>query len=109
MRSLISHFILSFLFLGFSPVQALDYYSQTENELQREYQGWLDATCSYYVDGWISEDYARDVLRRVNLSFIVQIVHLRDQALQNDDALDVKKVDLRYDSRCDSIWPKFSI
>ena len=77
--------------------------------MQKECQDCSNVACSYYVDGLILEDYARDVLRRVNLAFIGQIVRLRDQALQNDDAFDVKKVGLRYDSRRDSVWPKFSI
>ena len=109
MRSLISHFIFSSLLLNFSPALASNCYSQAEYELQRDYQGWLDATCSYYVDGWITEDHARDVLRRVNLAFIGQMVLLRDQALKKDDGFEDEKTRLRYDSRCDSIWPKFSI
>jgi hypothetical protein len=81
-RSLTSRFILSLLLSSFSPALASNCYSQAEYELEREYQGWLDATCSYYVDGWITEDHARDVLRRVNLAFIGQMVLLRDQALK---------------------------
>ena len=82
MRPLISRFIFSSLFLSFSPVLASNYYNQADCELQREYQGWMDATCSYYVDGWVAEGHARDVLRRVNLAFIGQMVILRDQALK---------------------------
>ena len=109
MRSLISRFIFISLLSSFSPAIASNCYSQAEYELHREYQGWLDATCSYFVDGWITDDHARDVLRRVNLAFIFQIIHLRDQPPQKDYALDGKKVDLLYDSSCDSIWPKFLI
>ena len=109
MRSLISRFIFSSLLLSFSPALASNCYSQAECELQMEYQGWLDATCSYYVDGWITEDHARDVLRRVNLAFIGQMVLLRDQALKKDDGFEGEKTRLRYESRCDSIWPKFSM
>ena len=108
-RSLTSRFILSLLLSSFSPALASNCYSQAEYELQREHQGWLDATCSYYVDGWITEDHARDVLRRVNLAFIGQMVLLRDQALKKNDGFENEKTRLRYESRCDSIWPKFSI
>jgi hypothetical protein len=109
MRSLISRFIFISLLSSFSPAIASNCCSQAEYELQREYQGWLDATCSYYVDGWITEDHARDVLRRVNLAFIGQMVLLRDQALKKNDGFEGEKTRLRYESRCDSIWPKFSI
>ena len=109
MRSLINRFIFSSLFLSFSPALASNCYSKAEYELQREYQGWLDATYSYYVDGWITEDHARGVLRRVNLAFISQMVLLRDQALKKDDGFEDGKARLRYESRRDSIWPKFSI
>ena len=109
MKFLISYLAFGSLLLSYSPAIASNYISQTEYELQREYQGWLDATCTYYVDGMIAEDYANDVLRRVNLSFIAQIVLLRDQTPQQDNWIEDKKVDLRYDSRCDSLWPKISI
>ena len=109
MKFLISYVAFGSLLLSHSPAIASNYISQTEYELQREYQGWLDATCTYYVDGMIAEDYANDVLRRVNLGFIAQIVLLRDQAPQQDNWIEVKKVGLRYDSRCDSLWPKISI
>ena len=88
---------------------ASNYMSQAEYKVQREYQGWLEATCTYCVDGLITEDYFHDVLRRVSLGFIAQIVLLRDQALQQDNWLDGKKVGLRYGSRCDTIWPKILI
>ena len=109
MRSLIIRFVFSSLLLSFSPALASNCFSQAEYELEREYQGWLDATCSYYVDGWITEEHARDVLRRVNLAFIGQMVLLRNQALKKDDGFEDEKTRLRYESRCDSIWPKFSI
>ena len=109
MRSLISRFIFSLPLSSFSRAIASNCYSQAEYELQREYQGWLDATCSYYVDGWITEDHAHDVLRRVNLAFIGQMVLLRDHALKKNDGFEDEKTRLRYESRCDSIWPKFSI
>ena len=109
MKSLITYLVFSSLPLSHSPAMASNYISQTEYEVQREYQGWLDATCTYCVDGLIAEDYAHDVLRRVNLGFIGQIVLLRDQASQQDNWLEDKKVGLRYDSRCDSIRPKISI
>ena len=91
MRSLISRFIFISLLSSFSPAIASNCYSQAEYELQREYQGWLDATCSYYVDGWIAEDHASDVLRRVNLAFIGQMVLLRDQALKKMMALKMRR------------------
>ena len=109
MRFLISRFIFSLLLSSFSPAIASNCYSQAEYELQREYQGWLDATCSYYVDGWITEDHARDALRRVNLAFIGQIVLLRDQALKKDDRFEDERTRLRHESRRDLIWPKFLI
>ena len=109
MKSLIGYLVFGSLFLSYSPAIASNHISQAEYEMQREYQGWLDATCTYFVDGWITEDHARDVLRRVNFVFIGQIVLLRDQFLQQDNWLEGKKAGLRYDSRCDSIWPKISI
>ena len=109
MKSLFIYLTFGSFFLSHSPAIASNYISQAEYELQREYQGWLDATCSYYVDGWITEDHARDVLRRVNLAFIGQMVLLRDQALKKDDGFEGEKTRLRYESRCDSIWPKFSM
>ena len=109
MISLICRFIFSSLFLSSSPNLALNYHSQAEYELKREYQGWLDATCSYYVDGWFPQDHARDVLRKANLAFIGQMVLLSDQDPQKDNGFEDHKAILRYDSRCDSIWPKLLI
>ena len=109
MKFLISYLAFGSLLLSHSPAISSNYISQAEYELQREYQGWMDATCSYYVDGWVAEGHSRDVLRRVNLAFIGQMVLLRDQALKKDDGFEDEKTRLRYESRCDSIWPKFSI
>ena len=109
MKFLISYLAFGSLLLSHSPAIASNYISQTEYELQREYQVWIDATCTYYVDGLIAEDFSHDVLRWVNLGFIAQTVLLRDQAPQQDNWLEDKKVGLRYDFRYDSIWPKISI
>jgi len=38
---------------------------ELEFELRGEAQGWLNATCTYYDIGWLSDEQASQALRRL--------------------------------------------
>ena len=52
---------------------------ELEIELQGEAQGWLNATCTYYDLGWISEEQGRYALRM--LTTLIKVKYLGDDAV----------------------------
>ena len=64
MRLLASPLTASAVFGG-APVMALSPLDEVEIELQGEAQGLLNATCTYYDLGWISDEQGRYAQRRL--------------------------------------------
>ena len=58
---------------------ALPALDELEIELKGEAQGWLNATCTYYDLGWISEEQGRYATRR--LTTFIKCEYLGDDAV----------------------------
>ena len=56
MRVLLASLLTATAVFGGAPVMALPALDELEIELQGEAQGWVNATCTYYDLGWISEE-----------------------------------------------------
>ena len=82
-----------------TPVLALTPLDKLEIELQGEAQGWLNATCTYYDLGWISEEQGTYALRR--LTTLIKAEYLGDDAVNW-----AKKAALERDPGCQIIWPE---
>ena len=65
MRLLLASLLTASAVFGGAPVMALSPLDEVEIELQGEAQGWLNATCTYYDLGWISDEQGRYALRRL--------------------------------------------
>ena len=65
MRLLLASLRTASAVFGGAPVMALTPLDEVEVELQSEAQGWLNATCTYYDLGWISDEQGRYALRRL--------------------------------------------
>ena len=57
---------------------------ELEIELRGESQGWLNATCTYYDIGWLSDEQASQALRRL-------LVRIKGDFLGDDLARQAKK------------------
>ena len=79
MRVVFGALLVATAFLGSAPVMALPPLDELEIELQGEAQGWLNATCTYYDLGWISEEQGRYALRR--LTTLIKGEYLGDDAV----------------------------
>ena len=79
MRLLLASLLTSSAVFGGAPVMALSPLDEVEIELQGEAQGWLNATCTYYDLGWISDEQGRYALRR--LTTLIKGVYLGVNAL----------------------------
>ena len=101
MRVLLASLLTASAVLGVTPVMALPALDELEIELQGEAQGWLNATCTYYDFGWISEEQGRYALLR--LTTLIKGEYLGDDALKR-----AKKLALERDPGCQSIWPEMS-
>ena len=60
-------------FWAASPAAALPPLDDLELELKGEAQGWVNATCTYYGMGWLTEEQGTNALRRLCLSSMVPI------------------------------------
>ena len=80
-----------------APVMALPALDELEIELQGEAQGWLNATCTNYDLGWISEEQGRYAIRR--LTTFIKREYLGDDAVNR-----AKKAALEGDPGCQTIW-----
>ena len=65
MRLLLASLLTASAVFGGAPVMALSPLDEVEIELQGEAQGWLNATCTYYDIGWLSEEQASKALLRL--------------------------------------------
>ena len=59
MRLLLDSLLTASAVFGGAPVMALSPLDEAEIELQGEAKGWLNATCTYYDLGWISDEQSR--------------------------------------------------
>ena len=98
MRVLLASLFTASAVFGVAPVMALPALDELEIELQGEAQGWLNATCTYYDFGWISEEQGRFALRR--LTTLIKGEYLGNEAVKR-----AKKVALERAPGCQSIWP----
>ena len=99
MRVLLASLLTASAVFGGAPLMASPALDELEIELQGEAQGWLNATCTYYDFGWISEEQGRDALRR--LTTLIKGEYLGDDAVKR-----AKKVALEREPGCQSIWPE---
>ena len=76
---------------------ALSPLDEAEIELQGEAKGSLNATCTFYDHGWISDEQGRYALRR--LTTLIKGEYLRDYELNR-----AKKAALERDPGCQTIW-----
>ena len=76
---------------------ALPALDELEIELQGEAQGWLNATCTYYDLGWISEEQCRYAIWR--LTTLIKGEYLGDDAVNR-----AKKAALEQDPGCQATW-----
>ena len=85
-------------FWAASPAAALPPLDDLELELKGEAQGWVNATCTYYGMGWLTEEQGTNALRRLML--VINGAYLGKAAGQ-----EIKKAALERDPGCKSIWP----
>ena len=85
-------------FLAGSHAAALPPLDDLELELKGEAQGWVNATCTYYGMGWLTEEQGTNALRRLML--VINGAYLGKAAGQ-----ETKKAALERDPGCKSIWP----
>ena len=69
-----------------------------EIELRGEAQGWLNATCTYYDIGWLSEEQANKALQQL-------MVRIKGDFLGENLAMQAKKIALERSPGCQTIWP----
>ena len=67
MRLLLASLLTASAVFGGAPVMALSPPDEAEIELQSEAKGLLNATCTYYDLGWISDEQGRYELRRLTI------------------------------------------
>ena len=99
MRLLLASLLTASAVFGGAPVMALSPLDEVEIELQGEAQGWLNATCTYYDLGWMSDEQGRYALRR--LTTLIKGEYLGVNALNW-----AKKAALERDPGGQTIWPK---
>ena len=97
MRVLLASLFTASAVFGVAPVMALPALDELEIELQGEAQGWLNATCTYYDFGWISEKQGRYAIRR--LTTLIKGEYLGDDAVNR-----AKKAALERDPGCQTTW-----
>ena len=102
MKLLLASLLTASALFGGAPVRALPPLDELEIELKGEAQGWLNATCTYYDFGWISEEQGRYALRR--LTTLIKGEYLGDDAVKR-----AKKVALERDPGCQTIWPESGV
>ena len=90
--------VASTAFWAGSPAAALPPLDDLELELKGEAQGWVNATCTYYGMGWLTEEQGTNALRRLML--VINGAYLGKAAGQ-----ETTKAALERDPGCKSIWP----
>ena len=76
-----------------SAIPAMD---QLDIHLEEEAEGWLNATCTYYKLGWISQTNAKVALERI----LLQAGHFLDR----EEVQRAQKAALTRDTDCKSLW-----
>ena len=102
MKLLLASLLAASALFGGAPVRALPPLDELEIELQGEAQGWLNATCTYYGLGWLSDEQGRYALRRLTTL-------IKGQYLGEDAVNRAKKVALERDPGCQTIWPESGV
>ena len=98
MRVVFGSLLAATAFLGSASVLALPSLDDLEIKLQGEAQGWLNATCTYYDIGWLSEEQASRAIRRL-------VVRIKGDYLGEDLTRQAKKIALERSPSCQTIWP----
>ncbi len=98
MRVVLGSLLAATAFFGNAPVMAVPLLDELEIELRGEAQGWLNATCTYYDIGWLSDEQASQALRRL-------VVRIKGDFLGEDLARQAKKIALERSPGCLTIWP----
>ena len=70
---------------------------QLDIQLQGEAEGWLNATCTYYELGWISQTNAQVALERI----LLKAGHFLD----HEEAQRAQKAAFTRVPDCKSLWP----
>ena len=96
-RSLI---VCAALFLSAFSSSAIPAMDQLDIQLEVEAEGWLNATCTYYELGWISQVNAKVALERI----LLQAGHFLDR----DEVQRAQKAALTRDPDCEFLWPALS-
>ena len=87
------------LLSGFS-ASAIPAMDQLDIQMEGEAEGWLNATCTYYELGWISQTNSKAVLERI----LLQAGHFLDC----EEVQRAQKASLMRDLDSKSLWPKLS-
>lgn len=98
MRVVLSSLLAATAFFGNAPLMAVPLLDELEIELRGEAQGWLNATCTYYDIGWLSDEQSSQALRRL-------LVRIKGDFLGDDLARQAKKIPLERCPGCQAIWP----
>ena len=88
------------LFLSGFSASAIPAMDQLDIQLEGEAEGWLNATCTYYEQGWISQTNAKVALERI----LLQAGHFLDR----EEVQRAQKAALTRDPDCKYIWPVLS-
>ena len=99
MRSRLTLF-LSGLFFSRANAYAIPALDHLEIQLEGEAEGWLNATCTYYEMGWISQANAKVALERI----LLQAGHFLDR----EEVQRAQNAALTRDPECQSLWPALS-
>ena len=96
MRVLLASLLTASAVFASAPAMASPLLNELEIALQGEAQGWLNATCTYYALGWISEEQGRYAVLR--LTTLIKGEYLGDDAVNQ-----AKKAALERDPGCQNI------
>ena len=88
------------LFLSGFSASAIPAMDQLDIQLEGEAEGWLNATCTYYELGWISNPHATVAIERI----LLQTGHFLDR----EEVQRAQKAALTRDPDCKSLWPTLS-
>ena len=88
------------LFMSGFSASAIPAMDHLEIQLEGEAEGWLNATCTYYEIGWISQANAKVALERI----LLQAGHFLDR----EEVQRAQNAALTRDPDCQSLWPVLS-
>ena len=98
-KTLLASLLAASALWGAAPAMALPPLDDFEIELRGEAQGWLNATCTYYDIGWLSEEQSRKAIGRL-------MTLIKGDYLGEDLARQAKKMALERSPGCRAIWPE---